>query len=117
MGSHKKSDIPLHCFNKKFDFLATDLLQEIITSLTCTYFGEKPIKTPVAVLEHLITPQLASSRFALILAETYLSFFAKFGNLLKLNLKCSNVGDDSLQIVIGNCCKHLRYSSLILYYF
>jgi hypothetical protein len=104
----------LHCFNKKFDFVATSLLQEIIASLTCTYFGEETIKTPVAVLEHLITPQLANSRFALFLVDRYLSFFAKFGNLLELNLKNTNVGDDSLQI-IGNCCKNLRYSTLILF--
>jgi hypothetical protein len=104
----------LHCFNKKFDFVATSLLQEIITSLTCTYFGEETIKKPVAVLEHMITQQLANSRFALILVERYLGFFAKFGNLLELNLKCSNVGDDSLQ-TIGNCCKNLKYSTFILF--
>lgn len=88
--------------NRTFSYLATTLLEEIISPINDKH--RNPMET--RVLEQLITPHLQNLRFASF-SDAYLSLFPNFTKLRVLNLQCTAAGDSCLKS-IGIYCNELR---------
>lgn len=88
--------------NRTFSYLATTLLEEIISPINDKH--RNPMET--RVLEQLITPHLQNLRFASF-SDAYLSLFPNFTKLRVLNLRRTAAGDSCLKS-IGIYCNELR---------
>jgi hypothetical protein len=98
----RRSIIATFFVNRTLSYLATSLLEEIISPINDKHRNPMEMR----VLEQLITPHLQNLRFASF-SDAYLSLFPNFTKLRVLNLRRTAAGDSCLKS-IGIYCNELR---------